>query len=248
MLLACADALTAVGMEPVVVAPHRPLARALGGPVRGPRHRRGARPPKDPWWRAARATRRAVAGVRRGCRRSARVVPQVCVPVGGHGWGAGTHRAAPLAARRADAGAGRRGRRRPGRRVPSESTRGFLPATWPVTPTSSATGARTPPRSRDRGGDDGAPAAEPLRRHPPLVVSGPGSRRWWGTWGRVAPEKGLVDLVKAVELLDEQGVARGRWCAWVGEALFISEEQAEELSRAMARLGPGCTGRAGCSA
>ncbi|WP_431695718.1 glycosyltransferase [Kocuria rhizophila] len=237
MLLACADALAAVGMEPVVVAPTAPAHVLSAARCAGHATVEVPALPEDPWWRTARATRRAVARVREQdagtpvwCHGLRPVVATAGIP----GRIAHVHRV-PTRAQMPVLAAAAAGARAVV--VPSESTRGFLPrhlarhahvlGNW---------SEDTSLSSGTRGDDDGAPAAEPLdataprgRRagEPPVV----------GYLGRIAPEKGLVDLVKAVELLDEQGVAPRPLVRVGGEALFVFEEQAEELSRAMGRLG-----------
>ena len=218
MLLACAQACVELGLHPVVVGPEAPrtllsAASSAGYEVRPHQvSREGAR------ITTVRALRHAVETARRGDLRT---------PVWCHGL------------RPAAATAGMLNRvvhvhRRPSRAqepallvaaagaravlVPSHATRSSLP--WPLGDRSQVFGNWTAdiPRATSRTRSPG---------RVPVV----------GYLGRMAPEKGIAELVAALELLERQGMVPPPLLAAGGTPLFVSGSGAALVERALARLG-----------
>ena len=250
VLLACAQVLRELGLGPAVVAPQAP--GTLAHAARSAGHDVVTYPaaPGDPWWRTVRAVRRAVRTARSDDDRAlvwCHGLRPAAATAGMPGRIVQVHRV-PTRAQLPVLGAAVAGAR--ALVVPSESTRAFLPLPWARTARvlGNWTGdvalpgaAGRPHRPRAAARPEGSPG--PGRGvHPDPGPTGPGDRVTGqaptvGFLGRLSPEKGLQDLVVALERLGEQGVAPAPRVRIAGEPLFVPRGEAAEIAGLLDRAG-----------
>lgn len=218
MLLACAKACAALGLHPVVVAPEAPATVATAASAAGYEVCTHSVPRSGSWLATVRSVRRAVRKARRGSTRT---------PVWCHGL-------RPIAAT-----AGMPARIIHVHRGPSRAQQAALVASAagvsrvlvPSLATQSSLPRALSVRARILGNwTDDIPRETSRTRSPadvPVV----------GYLGRLAPEKGIPDLILALQLLEKQSRMPPPLLAVGGTPLFVDDSAASLVEREITRLG-----------